>query len=140
MGDLEQSAIEQMTDEEIMQVLRYCSDPNPDACNYCQYLKEEHCILKMAGAALDLIERLTAENAALREKVAQWISVKDADRRAPAGQRVIATDGVFVGEAYRTSADSWRRYDDYRLWHDATGHTVTHWMPLPEAPEEGEKA
>ena len=39
---------------------------------------------------------------------------------------------------YRTSADSWRRYDDYRLWHDATGHTVTHWMPLPEVPEEGE--
>ena len=139
MGDLEQSAIEQMTDKEIMQVLRYCSDPNPDACNYCQYLKEEHCILKMAGAALDLIERLTAENAALREKVAQWISVEDADRRAPAGQRVIATDGVFVGEAYRTSADSWRRYDDYRLWHDATGRTVTKWMPLPEASEEGEK-
>ena len=127
-----------MTDKEIMKVLRYCSDPNPDACNYCQYLKEEHCILKMAGAALDLIERLTAENAALREKVAQWISVKDADRRALAGKRVIATDGVFVGEAYRTSADSWRRYDDYRLWHDATGHTVTHWMPLPEVPEEGE--
>ena len=124
-----------MTEQEIVQALRYCSDPNPAACNYCQYLQEEHCILKMAGAALDLIERLTAENAALREKVAQWISVKDADRRAPAGQRVIATDGVFVGEAYRTSADSWRRYDDYRLWHDATGHTVTHWMPLPEVPE-----
>lgn len=58
-----------MTDEEIMQVLRYCSDPNPDACNYCQYLKEEHCILKMAGAALDLIERLTAENADLRKEL-----------------------------------------------------------------------
>ena len=72
---------------------------------------------------------------AQREKVPQWISVKDADRRAPVGQRVRATDGVFVGEAYRTSADSWRRYDDYRLWHDATGHTVTHWMPLPEEGE-----
>ena len=52
-----------MTEKEIVQALRYCSDPNPAACNYCQYLKEEHCILKMAGAALDLIERLTAENA-----------------------------------------------------------------------------
>ena len=78
------------------------------------------------------IRRMPAADVA---EVVQWISVKDAYRRAPAGQRVIATDGVFVGEAYRTSADSWRRYDDYRLWHDATGRTVTHWMPLPEVPE-----
>ena len=60
-----------MTEKEIVQVLRYCSDPNPAACNYCQYLKEEHCILKMAGAALDLIERLTAENADLRKEL-EW--------------------------------------------------------------------
>ena len=60
-----------MTEKEIVQVLRYCSGPNPAACNYCQYLKEEHCILKMAGAALDLIERLTAENADLRKEL-EW--------------------------------------------------------------------
>ena len=69
-----------MTEKEIVQVLRYCSDPNPAACNYCQYLKEEHCILKMAGAALDLIERLTAENAALRE-TQRWISVTEKNAR-----------------------------------------------------------
>ena len=55
-----------------------------------------------------MIERLTAENAALREKVPQWISVEE--RRPEPGKRVLATDGVFVGEAYR-------------------------WMPLPEAQE-----
>ncbi len=76
---------------------------------------------------------------ALREKAPQWISVEDADRRAPAGQRVLATDGAFVGEAYRTSADTWRRYDDFRRWCDVAGHCVTHWMPLPEAPEEAKK-
>lgn len=121
-----------MTYDEIVQALRCCS--YGCVCEKCPSRQDENCIdhINVSAAA---IERLVAENAALREKVAQWISVKDADRRAPAGQRVIATDGVFVGEAYRTSADSWRRYDDYRLWHDATGHTVTHWMPMPEVPE-----
>ena len=113
-----------------VQALRCCS--YGCVCEKCPSRQDENCIDHINVSAAAAIERLVAENAALREKVAQWISVKDADRRAPAGRRVIATDGVFVGEAYRTSADSWRRYDDYRLWHDATGHTVTHWMPLPE--------
>lgn len=129
-------------------------------------------------AAADLIERLTTEGAdlrkelewkdmvialaqkeqakaeaerdALREKVPQWISVDD--RHLKPGTRVLATDGVFVGEAYRTSADTWRRYDGIAM-RDCIGSVVTHWMPLPEAPkfadvlrgapeatEEGEKA
>ena len=88
-------------------------------------------------AAARLIERLTAENAALREKVPRWISVEG--RRPEPGKRVLATDGVFVGEAYRTSADTWRRYDGIAM-RDCPGSIVTHWMPLPEAPEEGEKA
>jgi hypothetical protein len=104
--------------------------------------------LKLAAA--DLIERLTAENAVLREKVPRWISVDE--RHPKPGTRVLATDGVFVGEAYRTSADTWRRYDGIAM-RDCIGSVVTHWMPLPEAPkfadvlrgapeapEEGEKA
>lgn len=140
-----------MTEKEIVQALRCVGKPKPFTsgnCKVCPYWAKETLVEWQQKAgwaackvydippdAADIIERLTAENAALREKVPQWISVEDADRRAPAGQRVIATDGVFVGEAYRTSADSWRRYDDYRLWHNATGHTVTHWMPMPEVPE-----
>ena len=88
-------------------------------------------------AAARLIERLTAENAALREKVPRWIIVDD--RNPKPGMRVLATDGVFVGEAYRTSADTWRRYDGIAM-RDCIGSVVTHWMPLPKAPEEGEKA
>lgn len=76
------------------------------------------------------------ERDALREKVPQWISVEE--RRPEPGKRVIATDGVFVGEAYRTSADTWRRYDGIAM-RDCLGSIVTHWMPLPEAPEEGDK-
>ena len=120
-----------MTDKEIVQVLRVCASGEAEDCPFTAVAGCDGC----PKVSADLIERLTAENAALRAQIPQWISVEDADRRAPAGQRVVATDGVFVGEAYRTSADSWRRYDDYRLWHDATGRTVTHWMLLPEAPE-----
>ena len=63
----------------------------------------------------------------------RWISVDT--QRPECGRRVLATDGVFVGEAYRTSADSWHRYDGIAI-RDCLGSVVTHWMPLPEAPEE----
>lgn len=92
-----------------------------------------NCKERLGLHAADLIERLTAENVALREKVPQWISVEE--RRPEPGKRVLATDGVFVGEAYRTSADTWRRYDGIAM-RDCLGSIVTHWLPLPEAPEE----
>jgi hypothetical protein len=97
----------------------------------------DDCVTDALREAADIIEHLTAENAALWEKVPQWISVDD--RRPKPGTRVLATDGVFVGEAYRTSADTWRRYDGIAM-RDCIGSVVPHWMPLPEAPEEGEKA
>ena len=145
-----------MTDQEIVQALRCVSTPGGPSgeCEKCPYWKKERLneqlkeklgtdtwtscdVDKVSMDGADLIERLTAENAALREQVPQWISVED---RMPApGKRVLATDGVFVGEAYRTSADTWRRYDGIAM-RDCIGSVVTHWMPLPEAPEEGEKA
>lgn len=82
-------------------------------------------------------EKAEAERDALREKMPRWICV--ADRHPKPGTRVLATDGVFVGEAYRTSADTWRRYDGVAM-RDCIGSVVTHWMPLPEAPEGGDKA
>lgn len=103
--------------------------------NRCRFTNGS-CRDKVGLDAADLIERLTAENAALREKQ-RWISVDD--RHPKPGTRVLATDGVFVGEAYRTSADTWRRYDGIAM-RDCIGSVVTHWMPLPEAAEEGEKA
>lgn len=140
-----------MTDKEIVQALRCTSTPGGPTgdCEKCPYWKIEQltaeqkeklgvdtwtsCDIDKVGLdAADLIERLTAENAALREKVPQWISVEE--RRPEPGKRVLATDGVFVGEAYRTSADTWRRYDGIAM-RDCLGSIVTHWMPLPDAPE-----
>lgn len=126
-----------MTGKEIVQVLRHCRFGSP--CTNCPTAGTGRtvCIDEVHAAAVATIERLTAENAALREKVPQWISVEE--RRPEPGKRVLATDGVFVGEAYRTSADTWRRYDGIAM-RDCLGSIVTHWMPLPEAPEEGDKA
>ena len=119
-----------MEEKEIVQSLRRCQFGAP--CARCPAVGDQNCVSVMQKYAADLIERLTAENAALREKVPQWISVEE--RRPEPGKRVLATDGVFVGEAYRTSADTWRRYDGIAM-RDCLGSIVTHWMPLPEAQE-----
>ena len=136
-----------MTDKEIVQALRCCKFGVP--CEKCPVVGNKDCFYEVNTAAAELIERLTAENAALREKGPRWISVEE--RRPEPGKRVLATDDVFVGEAYRTSADTWRRYDGIAM-RDCLGSIVTHWMPLPsapkfadilrgapEAPEEGDK-
>lgn len=125
-----------MTGQEIVQALRQCAQSDCSSCGMCPIFPDRECVEHLAAAAASLIERLTAENAALREKVPQWISVEG--RKPEPGKRVLATDGVFVGEAYRTSADTWRRYDGIAM-RDCLGSIVTHWMPLPGAPEEGGK-
>lgn len=118
-----------MTEKEIVQALRCCASGESE--EECPFTKKYGCD-GCPKVSADLIERLTAENAALREKVPRWISVEE--RRPEPGKRVLATDGVFVGEAYRTSADTWRRYDGIAM-RDCLGSIVTHWMPLPGAPE-----
>ena len=123
-----------MTDQEIVRALRCCADHSCSA-KCPAFPAGLDCREEMHKEALALIERLTAENAALREKVPRWISVEE--QRPEPGKRALATDGVFVGEAYRTSADTWRRYDGIAM-RDCLGSIVTHWMPLPEAPKEGE--
>ena len=120
-----------MTRQEIAQALHICGEGRP-CRDYQLYGEEITCVEKLCKYALGLIERLTAENAALRENVPRWVSVEG--RRPEPGKRVLATDGVFVGEAYRTSADTWRRYDGIAM-RDCLGSVVTHWMPLPDAKE-----
>ena len=127
-----------MKETDIVQALRCCAYWT--RCEKCPAINDPDCIDANDLRAADAIERLTAENAALREKVPQWISVEG--RKPEPGKRVLATDGVFVGEAYRTSADTWRRYDGIAM-RDCLGSIVTNWMPLQDAPDatgEGGKA
>ncbi len=62
----------------------------------------------------------------------EWVSVEDAV--PDPGERVLATDGIFVGEAYRTSADSWHRHTGFPWRDGVTGRTVKYWMLLPAPP------
>lgn len=127
-----------MTDKEIVQALRCCKFGEP--CDRCPVVSDQNCVNVMHKRAADLIERLTAENAALREKVPQWISVED---RLPEAWKNEEDNtlinymiyspyfGVDIGN-YHKEAGTWLCM--------ALPCTVTHWMPLPEAPEEGGKA
>lgn len=88
-------------------------------------------------ASARLIERLTAENAALREKVPQWISVEDRlpiDRLKKYLVAFRDVGGPIVDMARYFPSDGWT-CDNW----DVPQNLITHWMPLPEAPEEGEK-
>ena len=59
----------------------------------------------------------------------EWVSVEDTV--PDPGERVLATDGIFVGEAYRSSANSWFRHTGFPWRNGVTGRTVRFWMPLP---------
>ena len=127
-----------MTRQEIVQALR-CCEKEDCADGVCPLLSDEDCIEHLCEAAIDLIERLTAENAALREKVPQWISVED---RLPEAWK--DEDGVLVNYMIYTpefGADIGNYHAMAKRWLCmAIPCTVTHWMPLPEAPEGGGKA
>ena len=77
------------------------------------------------NAAVPYMPTLTPPN--------EWVSVEDAV--PDPGERVLATDGIFVGEAYRTSADSWHRHTGFPWRDGVTGRTVKYWMLLPAPPD-----
>ena len=128
-----------MTGQEIVQALRVCSRrTDAQTCAKCPLFDSEDCMGDMMVGAADLIERLTAENAALREK-RRWqpVSMGNPERK---GCYLVTVhhwlDGAPVArEAFWNGVD-WLSCERR---HEITPR-VTHWMPLPEAAEEGEKA
>ena len=137
-------------------------------CYNCPAVGSKHCITETMIGAADLIERMTAEAAdlrkeiewkdmvialaqrkqaeaeaerdALREKVPQWVTVKDVSKlpQDHLKRYLIAfkdAGGAIVDMARHIPGDGWR-CDNW----DVQQGLITHWMPLPKAPEEGEKA
>lgn len=66
-----------MTDKEIVQAMRLCLNKEGD-CRTCNLLNVDQCVKHLVMAATDRIERLTDENAALREKQAEAEAERDA--------------------------------------------------------------
>lgn len=132
-----------MTNKEILQALRYCSDPDFKDCSGCKCFRYGDCLERLVADAAELIERLTAENAALREKVPQWISVED--RLPEPGVPVLVN---YIGTDELPYADGVVAWTDWgALWWEGSladsesevTAPITHWMPLPPVPKEGAK-
>lgn len=123
-----------MTEKEIVRALRVCSRrTDAQTCAKCPLFDSEDCMGDMMVGAADLIERLTAENAALREKVPQWISVEDRlpiDRLSKYLVAFRDAGGSIVDMARYFPSDGWT-CDNWEV----PQNLITHWMPPPEAPE-----
>lgn len=167
-----------MTDKEIVQALRcistVCSATDRD-CLKCGYFRKWFgCDAdRLSTDAADLIERLTAENAALREKQ-RWIPVTErlpkpeTDVLAVCNRNgyifvipAIYEDGklltqesawnwsdIYCYGLYDEEADDYyipegwwenRQFNPDDVYNNPVDCAVTHWMPLPEATEEGGK-
>ncbi len=124
-----------MTYEEIIQALRCCAKGlgHDDACENCKVGEIQDRREYIEFAAANVIERLTAENAALREKVPQWISVEERLPTDHLKRYLIAfkdAGGGIVDAARYIPGLGWNCYS----WEVPQG-LITHWMPLPGAPD-----
>lgn len=91
---------------------------------------------KALSVAIDsLREQELARNSHDVTRACEWISVEDA---LPGTERVLVTNGEFVKEGYRRPDGVWKYgKEEHMRWERLSCHPVTHWMPLPEPPEEG---
>lgn len=122
-----------MTDKEIIRALRICATHEDKGCGLCPQRKYVRCAERLADEAITMIERLTAENAALREKVPQWVSVEERlpiDRLKKYLVAFRDAGGPIVDMARYFPSDGWT-CDNW----DVPQNLITHWMPMPEAPE-----
>ncbi len=75
-------------------------------------------------------ERLTAARKTAVPDGAGWYSARKA--LPEPGERVIVTDGAFVGEAYMSQGGAWLRYGVEMVDRKLGIFPPVAWMPLPE--------
>lgn len=149
-----------MTPAEIVKSLRCCAEIGE--CEKCPIDAEatwDDCRKRDVEAA-DMIERLTAENAALREKQ-RWIPVAERPPEEQVLVNVVWVNRVpelyykkikgvpfsdtacfYRGRWYWDSPavlDLLAEYGEDKIDLVDEAVEVTHWMPLPEAPKGGDK-
>ena len=142
-----------MKDNEIVQALRCCQFGEP--CDRCQVVRDQNCVNVMHKCAADLIERLTAENAALRKEI-EWKDMVIALAQRKQVEAEAERDALLEQIKARRSCLDCKHFD-YCEFDNATViecmNCVTkncpcagcgnssrwEWRGLPEAPEEGGK-
>ena len=122
-----------MTDKEIVQALRCCAEGDCKGC--AMHEDNQRCQENLLNKAAESIERLTAENAELREKP-RWIPV--AERLPERDVQVLGwyKDNPF--SQYRPGVVAWNGNGWVFVYAHRYVTNVTHWMPLPKAPEDGD--
>ncbi len=75
-------------------------------------------------------ERLTAARKTAVPDGAGWYSARKA--LPEPGERVIMTDGAFIGEAYMSQGGAWLRYGVEMVDRKLGIFPPVAWMPLPE--------
>ena len=151
-----------MTDKEIMMSLRCCAKGigHDDACENCKVGEIQDRREYIEFAAANVIERLTAENADLRKEIewkdmvitlaqrkqaeaeAERDALREKQRWIPVTERLPDDDATVL--TYKNGILEVQKYEKGRNGWSCNGWfwsmaNVTHWMPLPEAPEEGGK-
>ena len=147
-----------MTEKEIAKALRCCKFGEP--CDRCPVVRDQNCVDVMHKCAADLIERLTAENAALRKEIewkdmvialaqrkqaeaeAERDALREKQRWIPVTERLPERDVQVLGwykdnpfSQYRHEVVAWNGNGWVFVYAHRYVTNVTHWMPLPEAPE-----
>lgn len=147
-----------MTNKELAAALRLCGSEKPiDDCPKCPFFEgydPKRCIPKMTAACADALENSESHVAALQKEIeglraqnkklqaiatelqskSQWVSVTE---RMPEDYiRVLTNDGR--GNTHIFSHSKALRFPFGIGPNNHRYYQVTHWMPLPEPPEEEE--
>ena len=152
-----------MTGKEIVKALRCCKFGLP--CEKCPVVGNKDCFEEVNTAAAELIERLTAENADLGKEIewkdmvialaqreqakaeAERDALREKQRWILVTERLPERDVQVLGwykdnpfSQYRPEVVAWNGNGWVFVYAHRYVTNVTHWMPLPEAMEEGGKA
>ena len=122
-----------MKETDIVQALRCCAEGECKDC--AMHEDKQRCQENLLEKAAEAIERLTAENTALREKQ-RWIPVTE---RLP--ERDVQVLGWYKDNPfsqYRPEVVAWNGNGWVFVYAHRYVTNVTHWMPLPKAPEDGD--
>ena len=150
-----------MTDKDVIQALRCCADGECKDC--AMHEDKQRCQENLLDKAADLIERLSAENADLRKEI-EWNdmvialaqrkqaeaeeerdALREKQRWIPVTERLPERDVQVLGwykdnpfSQYRPEVVAWNGNGWVFVYAHRYVTNVTHWMPLPKAPEDGD--
>ena len=117
------------TPEEIVEANRHCSRC---FCDECAYFSAIECQTDLKRDCADLIKRLEAQQP-------KWISVEERlpERYTPVLGYIKKEDTeAYIAHVVVLDGGYWAK--DTGVYYDDVGGFITHWMPLPEPPEEEE--